>query len=303
MPAPAVYALDLSFAVGDAAWWQRRAAEGARFAYFDAFTGGPRTSLPLRTALAANPPAARASGLSTGLYTNVAPWHGDGSEAIVGASFNAGDEFDTSLNPVLVIDCEIGYDQSAGWLREGLIQEAINAGRRAGFRVAVYTAAWWVNWMAIHYGHVPYFDAPIIYARYDGVAEIGDPGFFTHGQLVVGKQYSNAHLDGLAVDHNVLDPDFFLATGEEDLLSSTEYDQLDARLKSVEAAIAQLQSPPPPPPPPPPRRTYTVQAGDTLSGIAQELGVAPWQRLYDANRGLIGGDPNRIYPGMVLQVP
>ena len=28
-----------------------------------------------------------------------------------------------------------------------------------------------------------------------------------------------------------------------------------------------------------------------------------WQRLYDANVGVIGGDPDRIYPGQVLAVP
>ena len=28
-----------------------------------------------------------------------------------------------------------------------------------------------------------------------------------------------------------------------------------------------------------------------------------WQRLYEANVGVIGGDPDRIYPGQVLAVP
>ena len=28
-----------------------------------------------------------------------------------------------------------------------------------------------------------------------------------------------------------------------------------------------------------------------------------WQRLYDANVGVIGADPDRIYPGQVLAVP
>ena len=50
-------------------------------------------------------------------------------------------------------------------------------------------------------------------------------------------------------------------------------------------------------------RTYTVQPGDTLSGIAAAHGLDGWQRLYEANRGVIGGDPNRIYPGQVLVVP
>jgi len=50
-------------------------------------------------------------------------------------------------------------------------------------------------------------------------------------------------------------------------------------------------------------RTYTVQTGDTLSGIAANLGLDSWQRLYEANAGVIGADPDRIYPGQVLVVP
>lgn len=43
--------------------------------------------------------------------------------------------------------------------------------------------------------------------------------------------------------------------------------------------------------------TYTVQAGDTLSGIAAKLGVAT-----SAISGYKSGDPNLIYPGEVLTV-
>lgn len=52
-----------------------------------------------------------------------------------------------------------------------------------------------------------------------------------------------------------------------------------------------------------PARTYTVATGDTLSGIAARLGIGDWRRLYEANRGVIGPDPNRICPGQVLVVP
>lgn len=44
-------------------------------------------------------------------------------------------------------------------------------------------------------------------------------------------------------------------------------------------------------------------AGDTLSGIAASFRLDGWQRLYDANRGVIGGGPNRIYQGQVLILP
>ena len=51
--------------------------------------------------------------------------------------------------------------------------------------------------------------------------------------------------------------------------------------------------------------TYTVQSGDTLSVIAQKFysDANLWQRIYDANRGIIGPEPDRIYPGQNLVIP
>jgi len=47
--------------------------------------------------------------------------------------------------------------------------------------------------------------------------------------------------------------------------------------------------------------TYTVRPGDTLGGIAAAQGVSGgWQKLYDANRSVIGADPDLILPGQVL---
>jgi len=53
-----------------------------------------------------------------------------------------------------------------------------------------------------------------------------------------------------------------------------------------------------------PPRTYVVQSGDTLSGIAQqELGDATrWPEIFALNRGVLG-DPNLIIPGQVLALP
>ncbi|MGM0350975.1 transglycosylase family protein [Streptomyces sp. Adlamb9] len=44
---------------------------------------------------------------------------------------------------------------------------------------------------------------------------------------------------------------------------------------------------------------YTVRAGDTLSGIAARHGVG-WHHLYEANRSVIGTDPDLIVPGTHL---
>lgn len=51
-------------------------------------------------------------------------------------------------------------------------------------------------------------------------------------------------------------------------------------------------------------RTYTVEAGDSLSKIAKrEYGDAgKWQRIYAANRNIIS-NPDLIHPGQVLTIP
>ena len=95
---------------------------------------------------------------------------------------------------------------------------------------------------------------------------------------------------------------------EEEEMSSAEFDQLSAsvsklsgRVGQLEAAVAAIRSAPPPVAAPP-GPTYTVQPGDTLSGIAV-ASASMGQRLYEVNAGVIGGDPNRIYPGQVLVIP
>ncbi|MCH5674035.1 transglycosylase family protein [Streptomyces gilvus] len=49
------------------------------------------------------------------------------------------------------------------------------------------------------------------------------------------------------------------------------------------------------------RGDYTVREGDTLSMIAARHGTT-WQRLYAANKAVIGGDPNLIVPGQQLDL-
>ncbi|MGY3335464.1 nucleoid-associated protein YgaU [Streptomyces filamentosus] len=50
-------------------------------------------------------------------------------------------------------------------------------------------------------------------------------------------------------------------------------------------------------------RVHTVQPGDTLGGIARRFAVkGGWQRLYEANKAVIGPDPNRLYVGMMLRI-
>ncbi len=58
-------------------------------------------------------------------------------------------------------------------------------------------------------------------------------------------------------------------------------------------------------PQPRPGQEYTVQSGDTLWGIAQRAYGDPedWDTIYAANKGVVGNNPNLIYPGQKLQIP
>jgi nucleoid-associated protein YgaU len=63
-------------------------------------------------------------------------------------------------------------------------------------------------------------------------------------------------------------------------------------------------APPAPDAAPPPPKTYTVEAGDSLSKIAQrEYGHANlWQKIYEANKDTIK-NPDLIHPGQQLIIP
>jgi TP901 family phage tail tape measure protein len=89
--------------------------------------------------------------------------------------------------------------------------------------------------------------------------------------------------------------------------------QLDEAIGERDAYQEIVTAPPPPPPPPPPpapaapanRGTYTVVRGDTLSGISKKYygDANQWRKIYDANKGVIGSNPNMIFPGQVYTIP
>lgn len=51
--------------------------------------------------------------------------------------------------------------------------------------------------------------------------------------------------------------------------------------------------------------TYTVKPGDNLSKLAKQFyGTgADWKKIYEANKDVIGGNPNLIYPGQTFTIP
>ncbi len=69
-----------------------------------------------------------------------------------------------------------------------------------------------------------------------------------------------------------------------------------------------LPPPAPGPPPIPATWEWVVQKGQTLSGIATYFRTTrgwqhSWQDIYNANRSVIGSNPNLIKPGQRLQIP
>jgi nucleoid-associated protein YgaU len=51
-------------------------------------------------------------------------------------------------------------------------------------------------------------------------------------------------------------------------------------------------------------RTYTVEKGDTLSGIAKKFygDASDYPMIFEANKPMLS-DPDKIYPGQVLRIP
>jgi nucleoid-associated protein YgaU len=52
-------------------------------------------------------------------------------------------------------------------------------------------------------------------------------------------------------------------------------------------------------------KTYVVKSGDSLSKIAKAAyGEGKrWPEIYEANKALIGDNPNLIHPGQTLRIP
>ena len=72
----------------------------------------------------------------------------------------------------------------------------------------------------------------------------------------------------------------------------SRYGEVQARVNQILAGGSTPQ---------PSVRYYTVQRGDTLSGIAKKLGIADWRTLYNKNKDVIGNNPNIIYPNQKLK--
>jgi len=52
-------------------------------------------------------------------------------------------------------------------------------------------------------------------------------------------------------------------------------------------------------------KTYTVKSGDCLYNISRDIYGDPnrWREIYEANKDIIGSNPNMIFPGQVYTIP
>lgn len=87
-----------------------------------------------------------------------------------------------------------------------------------------------------------------------------------------------------------------------ELVVLTDAEKQAAQSTAAVAAAGQKTAPKRPAPPPP--KTYTVKPGDSLWAIAKRtLGDGSrWKEIYNANRSIIGADPNVLKPGQQLRI-
>ena len=53
------------------------------------------------------------------------------------------------------------------------------------------------------------------------------------------------------------------------------------------------------------QQTYDIQSGDTLLSIAEQFygDATQWRKIYDANRDVIGSNPDTLKVGTTLKIP
>lgn len=87
-------------------------------------------------------------------------------------------------------------------------------------------------------------------------------------------------------------------------LSLKEYRHIKIEQLKVTGVATQSTAKPRPVTKPQPK-TYTVKKGDYLILIAKKVygDSSKWRQIYNANRNVIGKNPNLIYPGQKLVIP
>ncbi len=80
---------------------------------------------------------------------------------------------------------------------------------------------------------------------------------------------------------------------QSELIADITVDQQAAAASAGQGTVQQSQA-----------KTYTVQAGDSLSKISQQFygKAGEYNKIFEANRDKLS-DPNKIQPGQVLNIP
>lgn len=88
-------------------------------------------------------------------------------------------------------------------------------------------------------------------------------------------------------------------------LTLKEYREITVRQVSIDDGAASVQEEEPRVDSTVQPETYTVVSGDCLWNIAKRFygNGADYTKIHNANRDVIGGNPNLIYPGQVLTIP
>ncbi|KKM66322.1 hypothetical protein LCGC14_1482300, partial [marine sediment metagenome] len=224
-------------------------------------------------------------------------------------------------------------------ITEQILRDGLKATEDAGGWPIIYTGNWFWNWWRLDLGYDPDFTAwPSWIAVYNGRPDLAvtpAPGL---GTMRIHQYAGSTQAFGTTVDFNVANKDWMdLARArfskpapvpeptpepspiEEDIMGKIA-DSMHATGLEIERQMAEAKKLPTPIPGPAgvdgkdgrdgkdavvvssAQRTHTVVSGDTLGAIAGKYGTT-WQLLYEANKAIVGPDPDLIQPGMVLVIP
>ena len=134
--------------------------------------------------------------------------------------------------------------------------------------------------------------------------------FIVCRQSPSGKKFFNTNIKVTLEDYKIVED----ANEGFDLTVKVSLKQWrDYGTKTVNITIAgnkpkasvEPTRPTPTSPAPAAPQTYTVVRGDCLWNIAKRFygNGSKYSVIYNANKGVIGGNPNLIYPGQVLTIP
>jgi len=223
-------------------------------------------------------------------------------------------------------------------ITEQILRDGLRATEDAGGWPIIYTGNWFWNWWKLDLGHAPDFrDYPSWIAVYNGIPDLNVAPAWGLGPIRIHQYRGSTQAYGTTVDFNVANkawmdigrqrimrpipvPPTPEPSPPEEVIMGKILDLATAFGKAIEAEVAKAMRLPLPikgdtgatgkTGPAGPAggggtapRTYTVQPGDTLGGIASKYDGVTWQQIYAANKAVIGSDPDLIQPGMVLVIP